>query len=100
WTIPAMVFIIYLAACQQFFNNFLTKSSVIYGGKISYSLYMIHGMLMMIFLKVISDFTGESFIYRAGFLFGYVAATALFTLLAYRFSEEPGRKVLLNVTTS
>lgn len=100
WTIPVMVFIIYLAACQQFFNNFLTKSSVIYGGKISYSLYMIHGMLMMIFLKVIGDFTDESSINRARFLFGYVAATALFTLLAYHFIEEPGRKVLLKAAKS
>ena len=98
WIIPYLVLIIYLAGSGHFFNTFLSHKLTKYGGKLSYSLYMVHGMVMVIFLKspyfplIIKAELSE----RSLFVSAYIIATILLTFFCYHFVEEPARKLLLS----
>jgi len=96
--VPFLSFIIFLISTNQFFlNDFLAKPILIYGGKVSYSLYMVHGMLMVIFLfaQPPEDLTNTSTLMRATFVLTYIITTGLLTIISYHFIEEPSRKFLL-----
>lgn len=97
WVIPALVAIIYLTSIGQFFNNFLSQSWIKYSGRLSYSLYMVHGTVMVIFLKspYFSNVINSSIEIRSIFVAAYVVTTIILVFFCYHFIEEPFRKALL-----
>lgn len=100
WMIPFFFLLVYLIATGQFFlNTFLSRGWVKYGGRISYSLYMVHGMIMLMFLKLapLESFIETSAIYRLGYIVAYLLVTMLVTIFIYHFVEEPARRKLLSL---
>lgn len=67
-----------------------------YGGKISYSLYMTHFLVLMVVGKVLpwSHFLHASLPLRAGIYVGCLLVCVLVAALTYHFVEEPARRLL------
>lgn len=75
---------------------FLSSKPMVYGGKISYSLYMVHFLVLMVGGKVIpwEKFADDAWFVRATILFAYFAVSLAGSSLLYHAVEEPGRKFI------
>jgi len=76
---------------------FLSTRSFVYGGKISYSLYLCHGVCLVlatIFFdpKQIVDY--EPFD-KVLYVVAYIISSIALTLFSYHVIEEPGRKYVM-----
>jgi peptidoglycan/LPS O-acetylase OafA/YrhL len=99
WAVPIFAWVILRSARNQWlYNRLFFHPWVVYGGKISYALYMVHGLLFMLFFLYIPEAALSSFGATAGALLvlayiivSYVAAAAI-----YHYVELPSRKLMLS----
>jgi peptidoglycan/LPS O-acetylase OafA/YrhL len=99
WAVPIFAWVILRVAQDRFiFNAFLSRSWVVYGGKISFSLYMVHGLVFKVSNGVLLPTVVEN---GALALVGYIAFCLTLSLglsiLVYRYIEEPCRNGLLSL---
>ncbi|MCG8315425.1 MAG: acyltransferase [Pseudomonadales bacterium] len=98
--VPFLFLTVYLIATDQYFlNKFLARPAVTYGGRISYSLYMVHGMTMLAFHRymTIGELATTGMIVKIGYILLYVVLTFILTVAFYHWVEEPARKALLTL---
>lgn len=75
-------------------RRFLSLRVMDYGGRISYSVYMVHVLVLMVGGKVLpwEEFADGHWALRLGVLASYFLVTFIGAALTYRFVEEPWRK--------
>lgn len=96
--VPFIFVTVYMIASDQYFaNRFLSLPWVTYVGRVSYSLYMVHGMTLMVFQKLMvnGNYLDATADIRLIFILTYIALTFVLTLMFYHWVEEPARKLLL-----
>ena len=88
------VFVIGCAASQGAVNRVLSTRPMIFGGKISYSLYMVHFVLLAAFVKVLpwERFETAGLVIRLAVMSFYLAACVAAAALCYFGIEEPARR--------
>jgi peptidoglycan/LPS O-acetylase OafA/YrhL len=74
----------------------LSTRPMIWGGKVSYSLYMVHVVVIMVVGKMLpwSAHPHDALPIRIGILGGYFAACLAAAAVSYHFVEEPARRWL------
>jgi peptidoglycan/LPS O-acetylase OafA/YrhL len=96
--VPFIFVTVYMIACDDYFaNRLLARPWITYGGRLSYSLYMVHGLTLVVFQK---DMAGGNILaatpdIKALYILAYVSLTVALTFVFYHWVEEPARKVLL-----
>lgn len=70
-----------------------------YGGEISYSLYMVHFLVLMVGGKAIpwEKFADDGWLVRAGILLAYFAASLVGSAGLYHWVEKPGRQFIIKM---
>ena len=100
--VPFLFLTVYLIATDQYFlNKFLARPSITYGGRISYSLYMVHGMTILGFHRylTIGEIAATDTAIKITYILAYLVVTFALTLACYHWVEEPARKALLAFKT-
>lgn len=86
-------FVISCAGAAGPVGGLLASSVMQWGGRVSYSLYMTHFIVLMIVGKVLpwEHFAGSALPIRAALMLGYYAACVFAAWACYRLVERPGR---------
>lgn len=92
--VPAIaLFVLACAGSTGPIGRFLSTPVMLWGGRISYSVYMTHFILLMVLGEVLSPtkFEDSGWLVRAGVLAFYFVAVVVVGWLCYRMIEVPGR---------
>jgi peptidoglycan/LPS O-acetylase OafA/YrhL len=103
WITPLCAMAIYALAWERgFVAKFFSARLMIYGGHISYALYLTHFICLIVLRRVfpVESFAEGSFILKLGVLVGYCAVILLVAVLTYWLIEEPGRKWIKRLAVS
>ena len=94
WMVLAFPPLVYGLACEQgLVARLLATRSAQFWGRASYSVYMVHGLVIMALAKVIQANGGTPSVAGMAVRIGmYLLAIALIAAATYRFLEEPGRR--------
>lgn len=96
--LPLGVLVLGLAHGIDVVSRFLSHRPLVYGGEISYSLYMIHGIVLALGRKAIpADATDWNIALNALVLLAIIGAVVLAAHILYRCVEEPSRKFIRNL---
>lgn len=98
WGVPIFAWFIYLIAIKRSpFNSFLSQRWIVYGGKISYALYLVHGLLLEIILLAIKpeDLADAGDFVKITYMVSFVVISLLLASAAYHFVEEPCRRYIV-----
>ncbi len=90
-----------IAAGNDLFG-FLTHKVAKYLGKISYSIYLMHGIILFVSFKFVLGFEFASSLSRIGFglfVLGITIFVVLISSMTYYFIEEPAMKQVKHLTT-
>lgn len=79
--------------------RFLSGRLMVYGGQVSYSLYMVHFLVLMVGGKVLpwEKFADDAWVIRAAVLGAYFFLSLACSAALYQWVEEPGRKFIARV---
>jgi peptidoglycan/LPS O-acetylase OafA/YrhL len=93
------LFVLACASATGPVSAFLSARWMIYGGKISYSLYMVHFLVLMVGGKALpwDKFADDGWMIQAAVLAGYFTASLAGAALLYHMVEKPGRKAILKM---
>lgn len=97
WVVPYFSWIILAVARGQVNPGFLSGKAFVYGGKISYSLYLCHGVCLVmatIFFDP-KEWVGHDTMEKLTYIFIYMFSSIALTVFTYHVVEEPCRKYLL-----
>lgn len=100
--VPLMGIVIYsLAWSESGWSNFFSRKSVIYWGAVSYSLYMVHNLWLMVTKAVLpaENFAQSGYFIKLGIFMIYLLPLFLLAGLTYRVVEEPARRWLSRLST-
>ena len=77
-------------------GRFLATRPAVFGGRISYALYMTHAVVLLVFGKLLPPdrFVGSGLATRLGVVALYLATMIVAAALTWRFVEEPSRRYL------
>lgn len=94
------LFVLSCAGATGWMGTLLGSALMVWGGKVSYSVYMTHFVLLMIFGKLFSwdAFTDEGLSIRLGVMGAYYVAVIIAGAVCYYLIEEPARRVIRRVT--
>lgn len=97
WTIPFYAWIILAIARGRVAPPFLSSRAFIYGGKISYSLYLCHGVCLVLAMMFFDPmtFVDAATSTKVVYILSYMSASIALTLFSFHFVEEPSRKKLV-----
>jgi peptidoglycan/LPS O-acetylase OafA/YrhL len=98
--LPFVALIVFsCAAATGPLKKVLSMRLMEYGGRISYSLYMVHVIVLMIGGKILpwEKFIDSHWIIKLAVLIGYFTASFVGAGLLYRFVEEPWRKRIAGI---
>lgn len=75
-------------------QRILASAPLVYGGRISYSLYMVHYVVLMAGKKLLpwGDYEDRNFLIRAGVLAAYFVVSFSLAALVFHLVEEPSRR--------
>jgi peptidoglycan/LPS O-acetylase OafA/YrhL len=96
-TVPAIaVFVLSCAGATGVLGRLLATPLMIWGGKVSYSVYMTHFILLMVFGELLpaARFEDSAGVVRLAVLAAYLLGAVAVGAVAYHFVEEPSRKAL------
>lgn len=96
--LPFFFLLVYLIVSDQFvFSNALRAKGVLYGGRVSYSLYMVHGMTLVIFSRwmTVHGYVEADLQTKLLFVAAYCGVTVGLSVLFFHGIEEPARRWLL-----
>ncbi len=99
WAVPLFSWLILASARNHLsFNHLLVKPSMVYGGQISYALYMVHGMIFVWITLYFSASEIASYGNAAsiGFILAYTATSYLAAAFVYHYVESPSRNLILS----
>ncbi|MFI7579544.1 acyltransferase family protein [Kocuria kalidii] len=93
------VFVLSCAGATGLVGRFLGSRLMVWGGKISYSVYMTHFVLLMVFGKLLpwEAFVDGSLVARVGILGGYYVAVIIAGAVGYYLVEEPARQAIRKI---
>jgi peptidoglycan/LPS O-acetylase OafA/YrhL len=93
---PIAIFVVGLARSRGRIARALSAKPLLWLGERSYSLYLVHGPVMLVArgLFPIERALGWSAVARVGWLVGIIAVSVALSALALRFVEEPARASL------
>lgn len=96
------LFILAAASATCPVGKFLSSRAMDYGGRISYSLYMVHFLVLMGGGKLLpwETFEGSHLAVRIVVLMAYFGMSLVCAGLLYRFVEEPGRRAIARIGTT
>lgn len=100
WAIPVFAYLILRSAQGQLaFNSVLSKSWAVYGGKISYALYLVHGAVLEIYMLFLTpeSMADASLLDRSLYAASFVGLSVLGAVFAYHCVEAPGRKLIIKM---
>lgn len=88
------LFVLGCASSVGFLARFLSSRFMRWGGRISYSVYMTHFIVLMIVGKILpwDHFAGSSLLVRLAVMVGYYAVVVAVGAGMYHLVEEPARK--------
>lgn len=94
------VFVVSCAGATGWVGQLLGSRLMVWGGKVSYSVYMTHFVLLMIFGKILpwEAFVDGSLVARVGVLGGYYVAVIFAGAVGYYLIEEPARQAIRKFT--
>ena len=99
WLNPMMIsffaiLVFGLARSQGFIAAALGSRVLVYAGEVSFSLYMIHGILQKIFKVAlpVTQFAHSSQAIRLGILLVYITCLGVSSVLTYTYIEKPARQ--------
>lgn len=98
WAVPLFLWLVYAIALNRIaLCGYLAKPWVVYGGRISYSLYLTHGALLMFYgvLWPVASVMESSFGIRLLYCVSYFSSSLVASILLYHFVEQPCHRVLL-----
>ncbi len=97
WVILIFLWIIYAIARGHVEIKILSSAAFVLGGKISYSLYMVHGMMFVLYILLFdpAHYVDDSSLFKVLYIASYLLITALVTLFSYYYVEEPSRKLIV-----
>lgn len=97
WMMVVFSWLIYAIACGHLTIPKLSSASFIYGGKLSYSLYMVHGTTLVIYSELIgtANFLDESVLFKYMYIASYIVLTFGGAVFCYHFIEEPSRRAII-----
>jgi peptidoglycan/LPS O-acetylase OafA/YrhL len=96
-TLPLLaLLVIATASATGPVSRILGHRVAVYGGKISYSLYMTHFLVLMVVGKLLpwEHASSAPLLTRLGILTAYAALVLLAAMLTYHWVEEPARRAL------
>lgn len=96
-TVPLIaVFVLACAGATGPLGKLLATRFMLWGGRVSYSVYMTHFILLMVLGEVLSPtrFQDHAWFVRAGVLVFYFGTVVLAGWLCYRLVEVPGRRAV------
>ncbi len=95
------VFVIACAGAVGPIGRLLSSGPMIFGGKISYSLYMVHFIVLMMAGKLApwENYDDSSVVVRVGLLAAYYLTCLLAAMACYFLVEEPARKAIRSATS-
>lgn len=90
------VFVLGCAGSSGVVARALSSRFMQWGGRISYSVYMTHALVLIVFGKIFrwQDFVGSSLGVRSGVLLAYVGVIVVAGAACYYVVEVPGRKAV------
>lgn len=90
------VFVLACASATGPVCAFLSTRWMVYGGKISYSLYMVHFLVLMAGGKLApwERFAEDNLLVKAAVFLGYLVISFVAAAVLYQVVEEPGRKLI------
>jgi peptidoglycan/LPS O-acetylase OafA/YrhL len=96
------IFVLACAGATGWVGRLLSTRIMIWGGKISFSVYMTHFILLMLANKLLpwEVFESSSAVVRALALICYFGAVVAVGAACYHFVEEPARKLIRSKTIS
>lgn len=97
WVVPFFSWVILAIARKQLTPAFLSTKAFIYGGKISYSLYLCHGVclvLVTIFFEP-KQFVDHAIMDKVIYILSYIVSSIVLTIFSYHAVEEPSRKYIM-----
>jgi peptidoglycan/LPS O-acetylase OafA/YrhL len=100
WAVPLFTWLIYLIANGRFpMNRVLSLPLVVYGGKISYAIYLMHGLFLLLLGRVypVADYVDSSVYVRLSYMGIYFTLSIASAAIAYHLVEEPLRKIIVRV---
>lgn len=94
WLIPAFAVLLYLLASRKLAAPVLSSRLFVYLGKISYSFYLVHGILLIVWriLFPLNTVINKGKIYVLLYILSYVIACFIVSALTFHCVEEPSRK--------
>ena len=89
--LPFFMWFIYAIATKQINMSWLEHPWLIYGGKTSFSLYLCHTAVMMVFSAIANphDFIDASLYEKCALIISYVLSSIALTVLTYHLIEAP-----------
>ena len=103
WITPVCAIAIYALAWERgLIAKIFSTKLMIYGGHISYALYLTHFICLILLRRYFSveAYTSASFGLRAGVFIGYLVVMLSVAVLTYRLVEEPGRRWMKSLVMS
>ena len=100
WAIPVYGYIILLISQNRFFfSGFLSKPISLYGGKLSYSIYLVHGVVVILYKHFVplDLFLDASNFSKLLYVFSYLAITLMVSIFTYHIVEEKLRKLIIRM---
>jgi peptidoglycan/LPS O-acetylase OafA/YrhL len=103
WITPLCALAIYALAWEQgYIAKLFSAKPMIYGGHISYALYLTHFICLIVLRRAfpVENFVEANVMAKLGILVGYCVVILLVAVLTYGLIEEPARKWMKRLTLS
>lgn len=103
WITPLCALAIYALAWERgYVAKLFSAKPMIYGGHISYALYLTHFICLIVLRRVfpVENFAEANAMAKLGILVGYCVVILLVAVLTYGLVEEPARKWMKRLTLS
>lgn len=99
WMVPLFALLIYsLSFDKGKLAEFFSTRSILYWGRVSYSLYMTHGICLFVLRKMlpVSNFAESLLVLRIGIIVVYLSVISVAAIMVYELIEENGRQWMRN----
>ncbi len=99
WLVPFFAILIYALSYENgTLANLFSTQPMLYWGKVSYSLYMTHGICIFVLRKLlpVTSYAENSIVIRVGIIGVYLIVIMIAAVLTYNLIEENGRRWMRN----
>ncbi len=98
WAIPLYAIAIYWIAIGRLsLNRLLSHRIAVYGGQLSYSFYLIHGVLLVVYRELwpAVEFADSHWLIQCLYLGSYIGASLVLSILCFHGVEEAARRKII-----